>query len=286
MASQLRVRDLMSRRVECVDADERLSVAHLLRRFRGFRHLPVIQRGRVAGMLTRVDVLEHLAFGAETATVTPRELMSHPAEVVLPEAPVDEAAARMYRIGGHALPVVNEAGALVGILTETDLLAALAGERISPVGLAEATIDRLVSLHPASLGPDATLANAAELMMDQGIRHLPVLDAHDRPIGMVSESDLRIALGTDVSRWPDAPEGSLSRQVFTVMSSPALSLQLGSPLESALRLFTEARVGAAPVVDELGRLRGVLSYVDLLEWMERQATELREEAPGPEPLTH
>lgn len=286
MASQVRVRDVMTDRVETLSSDERLSVIHLLRRFRGFRHLPVVRDARVVGILTRVDVLEHLAFGSEGATVTPEELMSQPAEVVGPDVPVEEAAARMYRIGGHALPVVGEAGSLVGILTETDLLAALAGERIPSAGLAEMTIDSLLSRHPTSVEPDATLASAAELMINRGIRHLPVLDAHDRPVGVVSESDLRVALGTDVSRWPDAPEGSLARQVFTVMSSPALTIKLGARLEAALRLFSEAKVGAAPVVDAVGRLRGMLSYVDLLEWMERQATSVRRPPPAPEPMTH
>ena len=85
----------------------------------GIRHLPVVDAGRLAGIVTDRDLRQAAADGG----VTVDALMTTPALVVAPHVPVESAAALLseHRIG--CLPVVD-GDELVGILTESDVLRA------------------------------------------------------------------------------------------------------------------------------------------------------------------
>src|SRR5262245_42585157 len=101
-----------------------------------------------------------------------------------PDAPVVEAAGLMSRRNIGAVIVCRE-GQIVGILTERDLLRAVGrGQR-----LADATVAELMTAAPVTVAADASWAAAADLMVERGVRHLPVAE-HGRPVGMLSVRDL------------------------------------------------------------------------------------------------
>lgn len=98
---------------------------------------------------------------------------------------IAEAAARMRDHGIGALAVVDSGDDLVGIITERDLLCAVADGR-----LPDATpVERYMSRAPVTVAPDADCASAARLMTRYEIRHLPVT-AGERVVGMLSARDL------------------------------------------------------------------------------------------------
>jgi acetoin utilization protein AcuB len=109
-----------------IASDRTLAEAHRLMRERGFRHLPVVDGGRLVGLVSQRDLylLETLK-GVDPATETVREAMTGEPYTVAPDAPLEEVATRMAdRKLGSALVV--DRGSVVGLFTTVDALRALA----------------------------------------------------------------------------------------------------------------------------------------------------------------
>jgi acetoin utilization protein AcuB len=132
----------------------------------------------------------------------------------------------------------------------------------------EPTVKEWMTGDPVALDADASALEALDLMVDRGIRHLPVLDAAHRVVGVVSLDDLRAALPGSVSlRAPlSAAERSaaLEWRVADVMSHAPLTIGEEAGLGEAAERMAEARIGCLPVVGEDGRLAAILSETDLL----------------------
>jgi CBS domain-containing protein len=126
-----RVRDIMETKLVTISANERLSTVDDIMTLGRVRHIPVVQAGRLVGVVSQRDLLraslsafsehrdaERRAF---LSVVEIARVMSTPAIVVTPEATIEQAAAIMAskRIG--CLPVLAD-DELVGMITETDIL--------------------------------------------------------------------------------------------------------------------------------------------------------------------
>ncbi len=130
----MRVEDWMQRRPVAVSPQETLRTAWRIIRENWIRHLPVVERGRLVGIVTDRDLRHALpsrAVGLEiheiphlAEKVRIWEVMARAVVTIHREAPIEEAARLLlrYRIG--ALPVVK-GESLVGIITKTDLVRAL-----------------------------------------------------------------------------------------------------------------------------------------------------------------
>ena len=277
----VRVGDVMSRRVETLSEWEECRVDSLLRRFRQFHHLPVLDRDRrVVGVVTPADALYT---SMQSRSVRVREVMTAPAVTIGEHEPIEVAAKQMIEERIHSLPVVGASGELVGIVTGTDLLRALAGAHKVPARPADMSVDTVMTHGPLTLGSDATIADAAALMADAGVRHLPIVDPGGTLLGIVSDRDLREQLRGDIARWPEAPPDRLDEPLSSVMTPNPVALRSGTSIRGALEGFTDERVSALPVVDDQDHLLGIVSYVDLLDWIRREEEERRErEAPSGE----
>ena len=104
--------------------------------------------------------------------------------VTAPDATVREAAQRMVEAGSSSLLV--DLGDRLGIVTDRDLR-----ERVVAAGVSPDTPVSMVMTEPATTIPgDVMGADALLAMLDRGIRHLPVIDATRRVIGVISDTDL------------------------------------------------------------------------------------------------
>ncbi len=125
----------MTRNPITIEADTPFMEARLILRERHIRHLPVVDHSRLVGVVTDRDLKEASPSGATTLDVYEmnylllkmkvRDLIKRKPITIHPGTTVEEAARLMHdhRIG--CLPVVDDAGTLVGLLTETDLLRAI-----------------------------------------------------------------------------------------------------------------------------------------------------------------
>jgi acetoin utilization protein AcuB len=131
----MRIRMLMSAKPITVDPDTSMLDAHQRMREERIRHLVVTDHDRVVGIVTDRDVRLNLPSRATSLSVwevnyllarlTVGEVMTRAVIVIDPDRPASEAARLMldHKIG--ALPVVDE-GRLVGIITESDFVRAMA----------------------------------------------------------------------------------------------------------------------------------------------------------------
>lgn len=119
---------------QSIGPDERLDLADDVLRIGHFRHLPVLQDGRLVGMLSSRDLMRAaltslLDFDAgqrETFlhSIQVSEVMSRDVVSVTPEATCAAAALKMLEARIGCLPILADDGTVVGLVTESDLLAA------------------------------------------------------------------------------------------------------------------------------------------------------------------
>ena len=115
---------------------------------------------------------------------TLRDLMTRELLTVAPEDTIGEAAQRMVDRGvGSA--VVSDYVRLIGIFTERDLMRAVAGR----VHSSEARVREWMTTEPVTATPETSAEEAARTMLDNGFRHLPVIEG-ERAVGIVSIRDV------------------------------------------------------------------------------------------------
>jgi len=137
--SQKTVRDIMQQNVVTISASDTLSTVEDIMTLGGVRHMPVVHRGVLVGVVSERDLLR-----ASLSTLTGHRVeerraflhvveiarvMSSPAIVIGPEATVEQAALIMAEKKIGCLPVVED-DHLIGVLTETNVLRMVAG--VSP----------------------------------------------------------------------------------------------------------------------------------------------------------
>jgi CBS domain-containing protein len=126
---------------------------------------------------------------------TVRDVMTAELITVTPSATVMEAAGMMFtRKAGSTL--VMDGGELVGIFTERDVLRALHDAREHADEGRSSPVSRWMTPDPFSAGPDATVGQALDSMLDGGFRHLPVVEG-GKVVGIVSMRDLSRSLARE-----------------------------------------------------------------------------------------
>lgn len=132
---RMRVRDIMTANPVVIEPNITVPAATAVMRQHKIRHLPVVENGRLVGMISRGDLREasmsasinadqyELHFMLDRLTVG--KLMTRKVHTVTPDAFLVHAAELMTENKIAGLPVVDEKGGVVGIVTESDLLRTL-----------------------------------------------------------------------------------------------------------------------------------------------------------------
>ena len=134
---------------------------------------------------------------------------------------------------------------------------------------------------------DTPYHRIAELLAEHDISALPVLDAGNDLVGVVSEGDLMAKPETyDQLDPPPSARFGHARAVrhkadatsaHDLMSSPAITVTETATVAEAARIMDRHRVKRLPVLDGTGRLVGIMSRADVLRLFLRKDEELREE---------
>jgi CBS domain-containing membrane protein len=152
---------------------------------------------------------EAQAYGRRFGVVTCGAIMSKDAVTVRPGMPLAEAWTLLRRHGLHALPVLDKAGYVLGVVGQNDFLhhaglddyQTLAERLRGLIGhLFRMRSDRpgkvveIMQRHVKTVGADDPIAELVPLMSNRGLHHIPVVDAAGLFAGVVSHSDLLAAL--------------------------------------------------------------------------------------------
>ncbi|HVO29187.1 MAG TPA: CBS domain-containing protein [bacterium] len=261
----MKVRHAMSRRVLVVRPDDAVVEARRRMGWAGVRHLPVVdpERGLV-GMIGGRDLLPFLYGDPSSLKALASDVMRAPVVTAEPDEELSAAAERMSARGVGALAVVDGTS-VVGILTVADVLAA--GKTRRPVRADRGTaVGALMTPYPVFLREAEDLRDAVSLMLEKGVRHLPVVDFAHRVVGVLSERDLRGLLGDPARAWNE-DSGPVGRKVSQVMTTDPATIEASETLAEAARRFMDERVDALVVVDHDERLVGMLSWLDVIARM-------------------
>jgi len=120
--------------------------------------------------------------------------------------------------------------------------------------------------NPLFTRPETKLGEAADLLAEREIRHLPVVE-NDALVGMLSDRDVRALIAPKLvdDAALDELKARYDSQVSEVMVPDVVTLHPETELGESIDVMLDQKVGALPVVDPgTGQLLGIVSYVDLL----------------------
>ncbi len=296
-----RVGDAMSRNVTTVTPDTPLQVVvdQLIRR--GVKALPVVDgERRVVGIITGGDLLRRGKLGVrlslhqaldeaelkdefaqlDRSGRTARSIMTPNPWTVTAGAALDEAIRALVRHGIKRLPVVEDGGKLVGIVSRTDLLRAIAADYpVAPEGVPALPLAHrvgdLATTTVSTIAPSASAEEVLRAILGSPFRRVVVTDADRRVLGIITDRDV-LARGDPAhrsglldrlaGRLPTAPEpiaGPIS--AASMMNRDVFTIPADATVADAVQQFLALRVKRLVVVDADRRLVGILDRRALLQ---------------------
>ena len=119
---------------------------------------------------------------------------------------------------------------------------------------------------PISLPPTATLADAERMMSHHSISGVPIVDDEDRLVGILTNRDVRFCT-----------EAEQDRPVTEFMTAaPLVTAPVGTSLEAAVEILHKHRIEKLPLIDDAGRLSGLITVKDINKRIEKPNATLDE----------
>jgi CBS-domain-containing membrane protein/PII-like signaling protein len=293
----LRVADVMNREVVRVRPETPLNDLVGLLIGRDYRAVPVIDEAeRVVGIITNGDLVERgglamrldllatasreaiqrelaaLAASGRTAT----EVMTRTVVTALADMSVVDAARLMAQCKLKRLPVVDSTGHLLGIVSRVDLLSTVAQGYPAPeAGSSQQRPARLVADVMRRQVPTVSLLSSLPEIIDAivstRLNRAVVVDARQCVVGIVTDAELVRRLGerpglvTSLMRRAVAVPIANHIKVADLMIADVVTTRPNVEIEVAMRDMLARKFKILPVVDEQGRLIGVVDRFDLLQ---------------------
>jgi CBS domain-containing protein len=215
-----------------------------------------------------------------------KDVMTSPVVWVKQDAPYKELAAALRENRVSAFPVLDDQGKVIGVVSEADLLTkeALDGGYDGMPGMITGLLRRQeqgkargitaadLMTHPAvTISPDAAIENAARLMYKSKIKRLPVVDSDGHLTGIISRADVLSVFDRSDPPQLLPPEGmtmmkatAMKTSVEEIMTTRVVAVKLGASFKEMAARLREDRVSAFPVIDDDGKVIGVVSEADML----------------------
>jgi acetoin utilization protein AcuB len=269
----MQISDVMTRRGITAPPDMSLALAQRLMADHRIRHLPVVQAGQLVGLVSDRDLRQALPSPTTTLTQAERTYklgtlaiatcMTRAVVTVPPEADVVQGM-RQLLAGPYGCVPVLAGGQLVGIVTAID---ALRGVLMDLGGVAARLPVRAHMQYAPLTGREEDLVSQAQHRMHRAdVRHLPIVAADGRLLGLLSDRDLRQAGASTLpplSRY-EAPLLLMTLRVKDIMRTDVTTVGGETTLADAGQLLLEHKIGCLPVLHHDRTLVGMVTVTDLL----------------------
>lgn len=128
-------------------------------------------------------------------------------------------------------------------------------------------VSELIKRPPVTVLPTATVEEAAKLMYSEGVGSVVITSPEGRVLGIFTERDLVRVVGRGIP---------LTTRVGEVMTKNPVTIRTEDALTKAVLILAERKIRHLPVVDEEGRVRGVISARDIASTLKKYLEELGE----------
>lgn len=265
------VRNWMSSPIRSITPQTRLDDARKIINAEGIRHLPVLEQGKLVGIITRRGLLRidlsALDQGILRREVAMKEetiggIMTRNPITTLPDALLPKTARVMLENKITCLPVVDRQNNPVGIITSSDIfraiIAELAGTR------EKITVSDYMTSQVVTIDPETSLMEVQRVMGVERIRALPVMK-EESLMGLITRTDV---LSVDPSRLvgylnQEAALSILGRKAEEFMTRELITIQPDENIVEAAQKLLNYKIHCLPVVSNDRRLVGILTESDL-----------------------
>lgn len=297
LQSDQRVDEIMTRNPVSIGADLPLMDAWQKMLDQNIKALPVVDDlGRVVGVLTHEDLLDRAGLNARLAVAQRldeetlnaevdilrnsgkqvRDVMSQPPITVHPKDAVGMAAGRLVKYSITRLPVVDDNGKLVGMISRLDVLRQVMDipekehQQITVRG-AGRLVGEVMSKEVPLVREDADLSSVIASFVTSGDHRVVVVNAAGQPVGLISDSDVvgriqpahrRGVLGA-LRGLVSPPDTSITAR--EIMSPGAETTAADTPVVEAIRRMVSAQRKWLVIVDEAGKPIGLIDREIALE---------------------
>ena len=125
------------------------------------------------------------------------------------------------------------------------------------------TVSKNMTINPVTTTPDMGVFEAFELMKSEGVQRLPVLDCDGNLVGIISEKNITSAAADKEVSIVEFALLLSKIKVGDVMTKEVITVSVDDPVEMAARKMSDNDISILPVVDNDGKLVGVVSRSDL-----------------------
>jgi CBS domain-containing protein len=247
--------------------------------------LPTVEKMVVEGIITvhPIRVLAHkTARRMLPRHFKVRDIMTPSPRQVAESTPLDEVARMLMSSIFTGVPVVDKYYRPVGIVTQGDLiyrggmpvrlglLALSDKDRVAEVlqALASKQAREVMTSPAVSVFEDALVTEAVNLMVKKDVKRLPVVDKHGKLTGMLSRLDVFRTIMEESPDWEAFRGQNIQvnnlHVVADIMRRDTVAVQAETPVEEVLRIIDKNDIQRVAVVDEKGKLLGLISDRDLL----------------------
>lgn len=237
-----------------------------------------------------VEVVQSgVAFKEGLPDIRVGEVMRREVITVRPDSPLTAVVELLLDKDFTAVPVVDEQGRVVGMVSDNDLLTR-GGMQVT-LSLKRATDAEFVrELHQSlrdpqrqvgavmtpevvSVGPETGLGEAGKLMVEKHLKRLPVVDSEGKLVGILGRLDiLNTIAAVHLPQWhPEARRVGSPATVAEVMSRDVPTLSASATLEAIFNALVSSAHKRVVIVDEQRRVVGIIADSDLISRVSRES---------------